>query len=171
MNNSDPRNGSHPSQSIPDAAYPDDSPFRPSTAGLSYTSNIQLQPFSTQSQHASSSSRPAPQGDASMDPPPPYEPIQPAATYTPNTSTQSLHPQPHPVPLQRPYNPYLPPFQNQVSRPTSGGAYKPGYLPVNNSRQRRKNRISSVLVGVCVGIVVAIVIGVTASVVRNKLRD
>ncbi|RSL70476.1 hypothetical protein CEP51_012194 [Fusarium floridanum] len=39
MDPSDPRHGSHPSQSIPDAAYPDDSPYRPGSSNNNNNNN------------------------------------------------------------------------------------------------------------------------------------
>ncbi|KAM6535488.1 hypothetical protein FALCPG4_005046 [Fusarium falciforme] len=117
MDPSDPRHGSHPSQSIPDAAYPDDSPYRP---GDSINNTPTLNPpqiIIPQPQGPSTSSSSLPQQAYS----PPHagspfysNPSSPNSVPSPwqqqqSTTPTSLHPHDIPSSPPPPYDPTQPP--------------------------------------------------------------
>ncbi|KAK7425341.1 hypothetical protein QQZ08_008238 [Neonectria magnoliae] len=117
----DPHDGSHPSQSIPDAAYPDDSPYQPggsrpdlgvnsSVGGTSPVSSHQQQqhhqdryspshlhttpaysPHPSPAAPSSWAAVPEPQAIPSG-PPPPYDPTQPPSAYSPLDTASPARP-------------------------------------------------------------------------------
>lgn len=187
----DPRHGSHPSQSIHDAAYPDDSPYRPSTAGSlphASRSSVSIQQHTYSPHQPYGSFMPGPpspnpnaswpashQIDIPQGPPPPYElaqlsatssPAQPAAIHSlSQASTLQAHPSPpgsfYHLPSPSPYRP----------ADAAVETYKLG--PTAKARQRRRRRIHicSVALGLTVLFIIALIVGVAMGVLKVKFKD
>ncbi|KAI5464225.1 hypothetical protein BGZ63DRAFT_421287 [Mariannaea sp. PMI_226] len=121
MDPRDPIYASHPSQSIPDAAYPEDSPYRPGQPGGSmtitpvsshqiYTPSQSTDPYSGISPFTATSHQIPPASSSApwhvddpraqvipSSPPPPYDPTRVPAAYFPPISDGNIHNlNPHP---------------------------------------------------------------------------
>ncbi|KAF4960999.1 hypothetical protein FSARC_10316 [Fusarium sarcochroum] len=190
MDSSNPRHGSHPSDSIPDAAYPNDSPYRPgdnspqimippgaSTSSHSLHHQPQPpQPYSpTPPSHfgasvpAYSSPTPSPWSpDIPQSPPPPYDPSRPPAIYSPLEPPSPLSPPPH-YPPSTPW-PY-PQGSSAGSSLNGGGAYKMG--PVATARARRKRKLQICALAMCAVLLffIALIMGILMGVVKVQWKD
>ncbi|KAF5004918.1 hypothetical protein FDECE_8601 [Fusarium decemcellulare] len=137
MDPSDPRHGSHPSQSIPDAAYPDDSPYRPGSSNA-HSPNPSLNPpqiiipppaptTSSSSLHQQTySPHASPYAPAYSSPSSPNSGPSP---WTPSTSTivpaPGLHPNDIPQSPPPPYDPTQPPAIYSPLEPVSSSHSHP----------------------------------------------
>ncbi|KAF4333657.1 hypothetical protein FBEOM_12527 [Fusarium beomiforme] len=178
MDAPNPRHGSHPSDSIPDAAYPNDSPYRP--GDQSPHSNVA--PGASPSSQSQSYSPPPPtthfgasisptaspwSPDIPSSPPPPYDPSRPPAIYSPLAPPSPLSPPPPQYPPSTPW-PYP---QGSSAGSTLNAPYKMG--PVAAARARRKRKIQILAMALCAMMVffVALIMGVLLGVVKVQWKN
>ncbi|KAF4943264.1 hypothetical protein FGADI_13524 [Fusarium gaditjirri] len=182
MDAPNPRHGSHPSDSIPDAAYPNDSPYRPgdhspqnmATPGAS-PSSPSPQSYSTQlpthfgaSIPAYSSPTTSPWSPAiPSSPPPPYDPSRPPAIYSPLAPPSPISPPPPQYPPSTPW-PYP---QGSSAGSSLNAPYKMG--PVATARARRKRKLQILALALCAVMIffVALIMGILMGVVKVQWKN
>ncbi|KAI6775261.1 hypothetical protein HG530_002019 [Fusarium avenaceum] len=169
MNNSNARHGGHPSDSIPDAAYPNDAPYRTDGASpqtMNHTPTSPSPQYSPPSHFGASINPPAPSSPWSptvpQSPPPPYDPSRPPAIYSPLA----------PPPLSSPPPQYPPstPWPDSVAGSSVHGApYKMGAAA--QARRRRKMQILALLVCAVIIFFFSLIMGILMGVVKVQWRD
>ncbi|KAF4979225.1 hypothetical protein FZEAL_4534 [Fusarium zealandicum] len=145
MDPSDTRDGSHPSHSIPDAAYPDDSSYRPGDSSPSLNpSQVAIPPSivtttsSSSPQQTYSTSHVSPFAPAYSNPPSPNS--HATSPYSTTAAAPGLHPHDIPLSPPPPYDPAQPPsvysplepvpaFQHAAPTPPESSHYAPSSTP------------------------------------------
>ncbi|KAM0355762.1 hypothetical protein ACHAPU_000148 [Fusarium lateritium] len=168
MNDSNAQHGGHPSDSIPDAAYPNDSPFRPGnntsqTMNPSPASPSPQYPGPPPPSHFGASINPAAAASPwsptiPQSPPPPYDPSRPPAIYSPLAPPPPQYPPSTPWPYQ----------QGSIAGSSIQGVpYKLG------PRARRRRKLQMISMAVCAMMVffLALIVGVLMGVVKVQWRD
>ncbi|KAF5674982.1 hypothetical protein FHETE_2733 [Fusarium heterosporum] len=175
MNDSNAQHGGHPSNSIPDAAYPNDSPFRPGA-----TSQIMNPPPASPSpqypgpppSHFGASINPTESPWSPIipqSPPPPYDPSRPPAIYSPLA----------PPPLSSPPSMSSPPPQYPPSTPwpyqqgsiagssIHGAPYKLG------PRARKRRKLQMITMAVCAMMIffLVLIMGILMGVVKVQWNN
>ncbi|RGP63244.1 hypothetical protein FSPOR_8716 [Fusarium sporotrichioides] len=179
-----PPNANHPSESIPDAAYPNDSPFRPDD-NLSQTmvSPLTIPPPSA----SGSTSTPSPQPpvfgasvpaysspvtssspwspDIPSSPPPPYDPTRPPAIYSPLEPSLSSPPPQYPPSTPWPY-----PQGGSLNGSINGAPHKMGPVAAARARRRRKMQLIALALCAVMMIIFALIMGVLMGIVKLQWR-
>ncbi|KAF5242544.1 hypothetical protein FAUST_3256 [Fusarium austroamericanum] len=182
-----PPNGNHPSESIPDAAYPNDSPFRsdnnspqsmvspltippPSASGSASTPSSQPPVFGASVPAYSSPVTPSPSWSPEIpsSPPPPYDPTRPPPIYySPLEPPSSLSSPPPQYPPSTPW-----PYQQAGSFNGSihGAPHKMGPVAAARARRRRKMQLIALALCAVIMIIFALIMGVLMGIVRLQWK-
>ncbi|KAF4494209.1 hypothetical protein FAGAP_9657 [Fusarium agapanthi] len=157
MDASNTLHGSHPSDSIPDAAYPNDSPYRPGHHSPQ-----------TMATPGASPSSPSPWSPAiPSSPPPPYDPSRPPAIYSPLAPPSPISPPPPQYPPSTPW-PYP---QGSSAGSSLNAPYKMG--PVATARARRRRKLQILALALCAVMIffVALIVGILMGVVKVQWKN
>ncbi|KAL6917610.1 hypothetical protein FSHL1_009039 [Fusarium sambucinum] len=181
-----PPNANHPSESIPDAAYPNDSPFRPSdNLSQAMVSPLTIPPPSASGSISTPSSQPPVFGasvpaysspvtssypwspEIPSSPPPPYDPTRPPAIYSPLEQPLSISSPPPQYPPSTPW-PYT--QGGSLNESINGVSHKMGPVAAARARRRRKMQLIALALCAVMMIIFALIMGVLMGIVKLQWK-